>query len=359
MDLPAQPVVAVASPGEPLASEPERADGARQRAIEPRSAAEAAGAVRLQFCPAPGTKRRVQLDMVLAISMEIGGQQHQVTNSRSLEWELEVAEWAGDGAVKIGIHLASLREKSGMQGQILGEYDSAQPRVPGDPLADTYAAFLDHRFTMVVSSKGEILEPGLEGLFRAAAERRVQAEDDMVRERRKEKADQAIRKMDERLGSRENRVLAIKKQMEEFPVFGKEQIADLLNSLMVVLPDQPVRGGDTWEGSLPVGAGEQMQMAATYTLTAVEQDHCTIEATGETSLDEDPVASQTGQANVDSKVTGSSRGTLQIERRTGWLLRKEQKTKLQGETTTMAASQPQDAAVQGSMEITSTLTTLR
>jgi len=358
--LPAQPVVPTASPGEPVVQGPASEGAAPKRATEPKPTAETAGTTRLQFRPASGTRRTVQLDTKLTMSMDEGGQRYNTTNTRSIDLDLAVTESPGDGTVAIHVTLAAIREKSDMQGQTVAEYDSSKPRGEGDVVPGIYASFLGNRFTIKVSRRGEIIDSGLDGLFRAAAERRVQDEDDALRERLKDKADQAIRRTDERFGSRGNRVLALKKQLEEFPVFGREQMAGLLSSLLVALPDKPMRSGDTWEGPLTVDMGERLQMAATYTLTAVEQSVCTIQAAGQRSLDEEPLVSEGGQMKVSSKLGGSSRATLQIDRQTGWLLSKKHTTSLQGEMKrTATGPQPQDVSGQVSLEITSVLTTLK
>ncbi len=358
-DLPPQPAAAGETPAEPIVQEVVSYDTAPERTIDPRPTTEAPGTIRLQFRPALGTKRTAQLTANLTMSVDEGGRQYSVKNTRYFEFALEVTESSGDGTTAIDVNLAAIREKSGMQGQILGEYDSAKPPGEDNPMAGIYAPFLRNHFTVKVSPRGEVVDPGLDELFLAAAERRARDEDDMLREQLREKADQAIRRADERFGSRENRVLALKQQLEQFPIFGREHVAGLLSNLVVALPDTPMRSGDTWEGLLTVDVGTRVQVAATYTLAAVEQGVCTVQAAGQRSMDEEPLVYEAGTTRVSNMLGGSSQATFQIERRTGWLLHKEHKTEFQGQTKrTTTGPPPQDTSAQVSMEITSTLTTL-
>jgi DNA-directed RNA polymerase subunit RPC12/RpoP len=356
----AQPAVPVTPPDEPVVEKPVKEAAAPKPASEPEPAVESPGTISLQFRPVPGTKRTVQLVTRLVTSVEADGQQQNMTNTRVCEFDLEVAEPPGDGTVAVNVSLAAIREKWEAPGQVPREYDSTKPPREGDTIGGIYASFLDNRFTIRVSPRGEIVDPGLDGLFLAAAERRAQDEDKALRTRLGGKADPAIQRMDARFGSRENRVLALKKQLEEFPVFGKEQVAGLLNNLIVALPDKPLRSGDTWEGPLTVNTGERLQMPAMYTLVDVEQGACTILATGQRSLDDEPIVSEGGQMKMISKLGGSSRTTWRIERRTGWLLSEEHTASLRGETRMIVTGPPaQDTSRPASLEITSTLTTLK
>jgi len=187
----------------------------------------------------------------------------------------------------------------------------------------------------------------------------VQDEDAALRERLKDRADEAIRKTDEQFGSRENRVLDMKSKLEKFPVLGREKIGELLSSMVVALPDKPLRRGDTWQDSFAVGMGSRIPMAGTYTVTSVEPDVCTIQVAGQRSLDEEPLVEGTGQTKMTTKLGGSSEATLRIERKTGWLLAREFKAHLQGEIQmATTGEQSQGISMPVSVEVTITLTTL-
>ncbi len=97
-------------------------------------------------------------------------------------------------------------------------------------------------------------------------------------------------------------------------------------------------------------------MPATYTMTAIEEDTCRISAQGKRETNEEPIVSQPGQATGSSKLPGSSQADLTVDRRTGWLMRKDQTTRLSGQMqTSPAGPQGSEAAMQVDMEITTTV----
>jgi hypothetical protein len=321
-------------------------------------APEATNASRLQFVPSPGDKRtmRVTTTTRYAMSAQEGGQAQDVTGTQSVTVDLEAMEAQADGTNAVRVTLARIEVKTEMNGITAGIYDSA--RVPGedDPVAGIYAPFVGKRFTIGVSSQGEIVDSGLDELFLAAAQGRVEAEDEMMRGRLKERADAAIERTDQRFGSRQARTLDLKKQLEEFPSFGCEQILSLLDQLIAALPAQAVQSGASWNGPIAVRVGTRVEMPATYTVTALDEDACTIDAQGERGTEEEPFVYQTGPTTVTNKLAGSSQVKLVVDRQTGWLRRKEQKTRLSGHIIhSPAGPQGTESAVETTMEITTTV----
>ncbi len=334
-------------------------DQPAQSAASAASPGKAAGAIRLRFCPVPGTKRRVQLATKVTQAAEEEGQQQGITATESIDFDLEVLEAPADGTVAVAVRLAAVRLKSEAAGQTVGEYDSTQPVGERNMMAEIYASFLGSRFTVHVSPGGQITDPNLDALFLAAAERRVQDEDAAMRERLKDRADEAIRTTDEQSGSREDRVLDMKSKLERFPVLGREKIVEMLSNLLVAVPDKPLRRGDTWQDSFAVGMGSRIPMAGTYTVTAVEPDVCTIRVSGQRSLDEEPLVEGTEQAKMTSRLGGSCETILRIERKTGWLLTRECRANFRGEVQmTTIGEQSQGTSIPVSVEVTITLTTL-
>jgi len=249
--------------------------------------------------------------------------------------------------------------KSAMAGATMGEYDSTKPQDSADGIGAMYAPFIGKRFAINVSPQGRIVDFGIDELFRAAAEDRVKAEDTKIREDAEftERAEQVVTRTDRRFGSRENRVLAMKVQLEEFSIFGKEKICGLLSEFVVALPDEPLRQGDRWSRPITIPqVDKRLEMATTHTMTAIKDDSCTIKAKSQRHLEEEPAIQEMGQLKVSHKLGGTSQATLAVDRQTGWLLRKEQKTNLSGRIETTAPGQ--DRSMQVSLEITTTVATV-
>jgi len=319
---------------------------------------EASNANRLQFAPSPGDKRTMRVTTITHHSMSApeGEQAQEVRGTQSITVDLEAIETRADGASAVRVTLARIEVKTEMNGITAGTYDST--RVPGedDPVAGIYASFVGKRFTIGVSGSGEIVDPGLDELFLAAAQDRMEAEDEMMRARLKERADAAIEQTDQRLGSRQARALSLKKQLEEFPSFGSEKILSLLDQLITTLPAQAVQNGASWSDPIAIRVGTRVEMPATYTVTGLDEDACTIDAQGERGTEEEPFVYQSGATTVTNELAGPTQVKLIIARQTGWLQRKEQKTSLSGRMIhSPAGPQGVESALETTMEITTTV----
>lgn len=317
--------------------------------------------VRLRFAPTPGTTRTVRISTRIdTIATE--AEQEGIAATESLTLDLEAATTNADGTVPIRVTLAAIRVSSEMGGRKLGEYDSDSPPNGAAGLEKMYSAFVGKDWTMTVSDQGEIVDFGLDALFQAAAEQRVQEEDAEIRARAAsaEKAEQAIAHADGRFGSRAGRLGAMQKQLAEFPIFGQEKVRRLVSESILTLPDASLRPGDAWNRPVYIASvGTPMEMAAAHTLTGVDSDICTIESEGLRGPDEPPMTQDMGDLTVRYVLSGTVTATTTVERQTGWLLSKQQQTTLRGQIERHHAGQPdQDSTDQAAVDITTTVTTL-
>lgn len=100
-------------------------------------------------------------------------------------------------------------------------------------------------------------------------------------------------------------------------------------------------------------------MAATYSLTAVEAGVCTIQARGQRRLQEEPLVQETESMTVRHELGGTAQVTLAVDRQTGWLLSKEQKTNLSGRiVASQIGAEDQDMTMQVTLKSTTTVTTV-
>ena len=76
-------------------------------------------------------------------------------------------------------------------------------------------------------------------------------------------------------------------------------------------------------------------------------------------MEEEPFVYDVGQIKVSNQLGGSSEVTLTVDRKTGWLLNKEQTTRLSGQMGRSApGGQGPYTTTQISLEITTTVKTL-
>ena len=299
---------------------------ATQQPAARRPAAPAAtSTVQLRFAPTPGSKRTVCITTRLDTSVPGPEQQQNLTAIESLTLDLEPATAGADGSVPIKVTLAALQVSSEVAGTKIGVYDSANPPADEDVLAATYAAFIGKHWTIRVSDRGEILDFGLDELFSAAAEYRVNAEDSQMREAAPSPED--AERVIQRRGAKEDRIQAMKEQLEAFPIFGKNKVIGLLQELIGARPDRPLRQGDRWNEPIRLlQGGQELEIAGTHTLTAIEDKTCTITSEGQRK---EPITDQMGPMKVDFDL-GDCRTITTMDRQTGWLLSKEHKLTLSG-----------------------------
>jgi len=279
-----------------------------------------------------------------------------LVHTQTFTVDLEAGETQADKAIPIRVTLAQIQAEMEQGGVTHAEYDSAKPESESHPMARYFVPFVGKRFTMRVSHQGEIIDPGLDELFLAAAVDLMETEDDMMREQLKERAAAAIEKTDQRFGSRRERTMGLKKQLEASPFVNRPGIGDLLDHLVAALPGKPIQSGAVWVGPLAVRVDMPLDMSATYAVTALDEASCTIEAQGERGEDEEPIVKQMGDMTISNKLAGSSQVKWVIDRKTGWLVRKEQKTTLAGKTLMVAAtSEAPQAATDVAMEVTTTV----
>jgi hypothetical protein len=283
------------------------------------------------------------------------GQRMDFVSTQAHAFDLEAQEARADGTIPIQVTLAAIQVKTETPDRTLGEYDSTQPESEGNSMAGIYVPFIGKRFTISVSAQGEITDPGLDELFLAAAIDRVAAEDDMTREQLKEQAEEAIERTNQRFGSRQGRVMDLKKQLEEF-FFSAGVVRSLLGHVITALPADPVQPGTRWDGPVAVWIGGNLEIPGTYEVIAIEDDFCNITADAQRSLDAEPFIYQTGPTVVTNKLGGSSQLSLTVDRQTGWLRAKEQTTTLSGRVMRVSVVTPgQESFSDVSMEITTTV----
>ncbi|MBN1360803.1 MAG: hypothetical protein JW993_09435 [Sedimentisphaerales bacterium] len=320
------------------------------------SPAPAAQKLDLQFRPAPSDAQTLKVTSVLIMSYAAGPQQQEVANTRTITLAFEPGETTRDGAVQVRLRFVAIQEKSGMPGAPAPkEYDSTKAQDSDDPLGGYYSAFIGASLPAEVSARGEIVEMATDELFLAVAENTMKREDEMMRQRLGQRAEQAIERTNQRFGSREGRKQALRKQVEAFPLLNRDRLQALVGSLILRFPDEPVQVGESWDKPIAVDGATSFEMQGTYTLKLTESGRCAIALSGQRSMQDDPIISQTGPTQTSMRLAGTYKAMIDIDPKTGLLLGKQAQMKFTGETQ-MAnqSSQGQPASMQITMEGTNT-----
>ncbi|NLZ06024.1 MAG: hypothetical protein GXY19_12700 [Phycisphaerae bacterium] len=316
----------------------------------------AAEKIDLQFRPPPGQKQTYRATTTMDLATQMGPQQMVIANSRTTTLAIEPIETADNGMVLANVRFVAIQEKSGMKGAEPGlVYDSTKPTDSSDPLASHYSAFIGECCPVKISRKGEIVELGTDSLFLAVARNIMEREDDMMRQRLKERASNAILQTDQRFGSREGRRQALKKQIEAFPLMNADRIRGLVGELIVRFPDVPVQQGDSWQIPLTVAANTPLAMTGACTLTAAAREKCTIQITAERAMDDPPIVSATPSGKTTAKLGGTCTATVNVDPATGLLLDRKTQMEFSGETQMRAAQQSEPMTMKTTMEGTTTV----
>jgi hypothetical protein len=159
------------------------------------------------------------------------------------------------------------------------------------------------------------------------AENMIKSEDEIIRNKMKEKAQEEIEKINEKYGSRENRIEAIKKQIGQFPVFNKEQMQLVAENMLVTFSDEAVGIGDSWQSNMKLIPNLSYEINSTYSVKDINKTATIL--TINSAIDLKNEDQNSGQTKISLK--GSFEGTLQVNPSSGWLLNKKTTLKISGE----------------------------
>lgn len=290
----------------------------------------------------PGEKHSMRITTTENIAMESMSKQESVSHTKTVGIEFEVKEIDANDVASVKVTYLTLQEKTKMGERERG-YDSTKPDTPEDHFGRMYSDMMGESFIMKITPKGKITKlTDVDEMFLKMAEKMMAREDESIKERMKEKAKQAIDRIDKKYGSREKRKEALKEQIKNFPGFGEQPIKTILSEMTVVFPSGAVQIGDSWKDNIGAGfgSGAPIEIKGTYTLKGIEKASVTINVSGQRTLDDKPIISHVGRMKSTTRLAGSYNATLNVDEKTGWLLGKQANMKFTGETKTAGDKQP-------------------
>jgi hypothetical protein len=291
-----------------------------------------AGGAALQFGPKAGEKRTVRLAKRMAASGRLGQLTFETVVSEVYTLRLEAVESAAEGSAAVNVTFEAIKVKIESDGRVLGEYDSTESAGSGEGrILRRYAAFIGRGVTVGVSPQGRIVESEMESLFLALAESAITDSDAVTERQFKEKAREMIETLNKDYGSREKRVLARKKELEESPTHGKEDIRGLLSNVFASLPGKAVETGGSWKSDVLIEVDAYIPIPATCTVKVEDTANCTIDIAGQSPYAENPYVYEMGAGmKVSNQLAGSYEATVKVDSATGWLHESRAKAHLTG-----------------------------
>jgi len=294
----------------------------------------------------PGQKYGMRVNKENKISQTIMGRQQNINHIKAVTMELEVKEVGFDGVASIKVTYRTLKEKTktGTPGQQF-EYDSTDPcTAVGNPLASMYSAMMGQSFTIKVAPKGEIFElKGIDEMFSRMAEKIIIAEDELLskapacervkkqtqKETEEERAKRRIEATNKIYGDRKKRTEAVKEMIKKMPMFGNDQIRNMLSGMIITFPDRPVGIGDSWTAKMILASQSlPIEIDGTYTVKGSKKGVVIVDISSKRDLDDEAVPI----GKVRMKIAGSYQGTSEIDEASGWMIRSKANMHFSGET---------------------------
>ena len=278
-----------------------------------------------------GKKYNIRINTNQNILQSTGEKKENILNRKVYELVAEVKEVDSNENISMEITFNAIKEQT-MYGNETRGYDSTETHDPNDTMAKMYSAMIGEKFSFHVTNKGKIISLDVDKLYLGMAVNMVRYEDEIIRNKMKEKAQEEIEKINKKYGSEENRINIIKKQIGQFPVFNKEQIQFVAENILVPFSNEPVGIDDSWQSSMKLLPNLPIEVDKTYSIKDINKT-ATILAV-HSMIDFEKVSNSTEDQNLgQTKISlkGSFEGALQVNPSSGWLLNKKTSLKIKGE----------------------------
>jgi len=318
--------------------------------LGPASAAEDKLDLKLRL--KPGEKHGMKITTTQNISQTIMGREQEIVYTRNFGIEAEAKQVDAKGIASIEITFRTLKETTTIEGITRG-YDSTKPQSPDDNMARMYSAMMGESFIERVTPQGKIVGLELDKMYLGMADKMMEFEDKMIKDRAKGRAQEAIERLNKRYGSREKRKQALKQQIEQFPVFSRERIRSIAINTLAVFPRSPLQIGNSWKDRITVDLLALIEVDSIHTLEKHEDGKITINVHAKRSFNDKPIVSKTGPLKSSTRLSGSYNATIKVDEKSGWLLGKHADMRFKGETSMTGNNQsPKGQTMQMSVKAT-------
>ncbi len=313
-----------------------------------------AGEFDLKLRLKPGQKHHLRIVRETNSSETIDGRQSDVdwTNTMGLDFEAEEVD--PNGVIRLKVTYVTIHDVTKTE-RGRREYDSTKPDVATNNRGGIlFSAMIGQSFIAKVTTQGEIVElAGLDEMYQRMAEPIVKRHEEDRKRRAKERGLRGT------FGPIEERIESRKKYLEMHSRTGKRAIREMLGSVIVPFPREPVALGGSWQArtTLSMGGGITIGLYdCTYTLREAKQESLLVDIGSKIELDDEPVPGGEGPGSARVTLTGSCQGSLETDSSTGWLLHKNVTVNYSGEIKTPATERsPQGRTIGISMEIVTTI----
>lgn len=282
---------------------------------------QAAEQINLKLMLKPNQKYEMRMTSKANSSQTMQGKVYHSLEEETVEVAFHVQDVNSQGDILMQVTFGKLKtKKNSPTGTI--EFDSTKLDInPNNPLAATYSALIGQSFKIKVASNGNILElQSIDDMCLKMAEKVIAAEDEKMEKR-------AIQEKNQKYGTREKRKEKTKRLIQF--VFREEKIRAMMRALIQILPSGPVKSGDSWECGIDIEDLQGSEINLKNTLKHYEKDKVIIDTVYDRSLDNKPIKHKTNPEMIFTKINYS--GATQIDKSSGWIIRKEIKASFSAE----------------------------
>lgn len=251
------------------------------------------------------------MKMIFEQTIELPERDTTMQQRLATEMRFDVVEVESDGTQTLNVTYThvSLKQQSPM-GPV--DFDSSRPPKNLPLTAQPFAALVDQQFTVTLSPRGQVRS--LDGL------------------------DVIVEKMLAGLNmgegpAKQAMIRSIREQ------FGPDAMKQNLQNLMDVYPDKPVMVGDTWSHKAAMKHGLPIISETTYKVTAITDDTVTLSSSSKISPNPEAEPLDMGTLKLRYTLGGTQRGTMQIDRTTGWTRQSDMTQSFTGTMTLMIGQQ--------------------
>lgn len=297
----------------------------------------------------PGQKRSLRLVRKINSSQTLDGRQSDVNSVNTMGLAFEVDQVDANGVAWVKVICLTIHDVT-ETARGRNEYDSTRPDSAGNhPAASLFSAMIGQSFTAKVTPDGEIVElAGLDDMYRRMAGPVVKA-----------RAEEAARGGRASPPPTAERIDSTRKWLEMNSCVGKQTIVEMLDDIIAPLPEGAVSVGESWqaETALPARAtGFPVSYRCTCRLGEASQEAARVDIDSVIQLDDEPVSGGDAPGLPQVTLTGSYRGSSEIDLSAGWLLYENMILNCSGEVKTAPSEQyPQGRTIGISTEITTTV----
>ncbi len=257
--------------------------------------------LRLQLKKGQSYKQEMVSDQ--EISQTIQGQRLDMTQTTGMGFTYDVEEVRADGTAVIKVTYDSvLLKQKGPTGNF--QYDSKNPPQTVHPMAQGFAALVGQGFTMEMTPEGTVTK--------------VEGVDEMLTHMMKN-----IKVQDE--STRETMEKKLKQQ------FGNQALKEMMENMMAIYPDKPVRIGDSWNKRVTISKGFAMIIDNTWTLKDRRDGIAVVEVKSTIKPNPNAKPLDLGPLTLRYNIGGKQQGEMEIDEATGWVMQAKMTQNLSGE----------------------------